>query len=63
MNLQTTMGSTDRLGKHAVYSFTYPNTLIAAYGPWMDTNIMIPTSVDICTILMKWFIQKEFLDN
>ena len=34
----------DRLGKNSVYAYLYPNMMINRYGPWMDTNIVVPKS-------------------
>lgn len=34
----------DRLGKSSVYAYLYPNMMINRYGPWMDTNVVIPKS-------------------
>lgn len=35
---------TDRLGGNSVYAYLYPNLMINRYGPWMDTNIVMPKS-------------------
>ena len=37
----------DRLGGNSVYAFMYPNMMINRYGPWMDTNIVIPKGEQI----------------
>ena len=34
----------DRLGGNSVYAYLYPNMMINRYGPWMDTNIVVPKS-------------------
>ena len=34
----------DRLGSSSVYAYLYPNMMINRYGPWMDTNVVIPQS-------------------
>ena len=34
----------DRLGGNSVYAYLFPNMMINRYGPWMDTNIVIPKS-------------------
>ena len=32
----------DRLAGNSVYAYLYPNMMINRYGPWMDTNIVVP---------------------
>ena len=34
----------DRLGGNAVFAYLFPNMMINRYGPWMDTNIVVPKS-------------------
>lgn len=34
----------ERLGDKAMYTFAYPNLAINRYGPWIDTNVVLPTA-------------------
>lgn len=66
LNLQIVPSSSknERLGNStAIYSFIYPNTLIARYGPWLDTNIIYPINENKTMIYMEWFVAKEFIEN
>ena len=38
-------GQKDRLGSSAVFAYLYPNMMINRYGPWMDTNVVFPISI------------------
>ena len=61
LNIQETPGSqqSDRIGEYAIYSFIYPNCMIAKYGPWLDVSIIFPLGVDKCKVSMKWFIDLD----
>jgi len=48
-----------RLGSRALYSFVYPNMMINRYGPWMDTNFVIPTSHNSCQVVFHWFADRD----
>ncbi|WRX20018.1 Aromatic-ring-hydroxylating dioxygenase [Theobroma cacao] len=41
----------DRLGSNALYAFIYPNFMINRYGPWMDTNLVIPLGPRRCLVM------------
>ena len=34
----------DRLAGNSVFAYLFPNMMINRYGPWMDTNIVMPKS-------------------
>ena len=63
LNIQEAPAQSERLGSHAVYSFIYPNTMIARYGPWLDISLIHPLAVDKCKVTMKWFISNEKKDD
>ena len=44
-SIQTVAGNAkdDRIGKAALFAYLYPNFMINRYGPWMDTNLVLPT--------------------
>lgn len=48
-----------RLGSSATYSFAYPNFMVNRYGPWMDTNTVIPTKHDTASVVFDYFLDVE----
>jgi len=52
-----------RVGAHALYIYLYPSLMINRYGPWMDTNMVIPTSHSTCTVVYDYFLQKDTLES
>ncbi len=44
-----------RVGQHADYAWIYPNFMVNRYGPWMDTNTVIPLSFDSCLIVFDYY--------
>ncbi|XP_068647672.1 choline monooxygenase, chloroplastic-like isoform X2 [Aristolochia californica] len=53
----------DRLGSKAVYAFIYPNFMINRYGPWMDTNLVIPQSHSKCLVIFDYFLEASLKDD
>lgn len=49
----------DRLGKNAVYAFIYPNFMINRYGPWMDTNLVLPLGTSKCQVIFDYFLEDS----
>lgn len=45
-------GQKERLGDRSIYAFLFPNMMINRYGPWMDTNVVLPLS-NLKTHLIK----------
>jgi len=41
---QTTDEGADRVGKSVLYAWLYPNFMINRYGPFLDTNCVIPVT-------------------
>lgn len=62
LSIQTTKSrnSDKRIGDGAVYAFIYPNIMLNRYGPWLDTNIVIPINEEECLVRIEWFIEKAF---
>ena len=46
-----------RLGEDAAYAWMYPNFMINLYGPWMDTNLVIPLDVDRCKVVFDYYFR------
>ena len=52
----------NRLGgdASATYAYVYPNFMVNRYGPWMDTNLVTPTSATTCTVTFEYFLEPAF---
>ncbi|CAA7048834.1 unnamed protein product [Microthlaspi erraticum] len=53
----------DRLGSKALYAFVYPNFMINRYGPWMDTNLVIPLGPRKCKVVFDYFLDPSLKDD
>ncbi|GKV11249.1 hypothetical protein SLEP1_g22516 [Rubroshorea leprosula] len=53
----------DRLGSKAFYAFIYPNFMINRYGPWMDTNLVIPLGPRKCLVVFDYFLEASLKDD
>ncbi|XP_061990313.1 choline monooxygenase, chloroplastic-like isoform X1 [Rosa rugosa] len=53
----------DRLGSKALYAFIYPNFMINRYGPWMDTNLVIPLGPRKCQVIFDYFLEASVKDD
>ncbi|PHT42586.1 Choline monooxygenase, chloroplastic [Capsicum baccatum] len=49
----------DRLGSKALYAFVYPNFMINRYGPWMDTNLVLPQGPRKCLVIFDYFLDSS----
>nr|VDD40641.1 unnamed protein product [Brassica oleracea] len=56
-------GGFDRLGSQALYAFVYPNFMINRYGPWMDTNLVIPLGPRKCKVVFDYFLDPSLKDD
>ncbi|GAY37279.1 hypothetical protein CUMW_027820 [Citrus unshiu] len=54
---------THRLGSKAFYAFIYPNFMINRYGPWMDTNLVIPLGPTRCKVVFDYFLDGSLMDD
>ncbi|KAG9456168.1 hypothetical protein H6P81_000676 [Aristolochia fimbriata] len=59
----TTTGGNDnyRMGSKALYAFVYPNFTIARYGPWLETNLVLPVSPGKCVVVFDYFLEASRL--
>ncbi|XP_054806671.1 choline monooxygenase, chloroplastic isoform X2 [Prosopis cineraria] len=55
--------SYDRLGKNAIYAFVYPNFMINRYGPWMDTNLVLPLGHNKCQVVFDYYLEHCLKDD
>ncbi|KAG1363532.1 putative Choline monooxygenase, chloroplastic [Cocos nucifera] len=53
----------DRLGSKAGYAFIYPNFMVNRYGPWLDTNLIIPLCFAKCQVIFDYFLDYSLLDD
>ncbi|CAM8936067.1 unnamed protein product [Rhodiola kirilowii] len=53
----------DRLGLKALYAFIYPNFMINRYGPWMDTNLVLPLGHKKCRVVFDYFLEASLADD
>ncbi|XP_052181877.1 choline monooxygenase, chloroplastic-like [Diospyros lotus] len=53
----------DRLGSKALYAFIYPNFMINRYGPWMDTNLVLPLGPRKCQVIFNYFLDASLKDD
>ncbi|KAH9616530.1 hypothetical protein KSS87_019433 [Heliosperma pusillum] len=53
----------DRLGSTALYAFVYPNFMINRYGPWMDTNLVLPLGPRKCKVVFDYFLDGSLKDD
>ncbi|CAH2077540.1 unnamed protein product [Thlaspi arvense] len=53
----------DRLGSKALYAFIYPNFMINRYGPWMDTNLVLPLGPRKCKVVFDYFLDPSLKDD
>ncbi|XP_057987930.1 choline monooxygenase, chloroplastic isoform X2 [Hevea brasiliensis] len=52
-----------RLGSKVLYAFIYPNFMINRYGPWMDTNLVLPLGPRKCQVIFDYFIEAHHKDD
>ncbi|PSS36381.1 Choline monooxygenase [Actinidia chinensis var. chinensis] len=53
----------DRLGSKALYAFIYPNFMVNRYGPWMDTNLVLPLGSRKCQVIFDYFLDASLKDD
>ncbi|XP_021751166.1 choline monooxygenase, chloroplastic-like isoform X2 [Chenopodium quinoa] len=56
-------GEFDRLGSEALYAYIYPNFIINRYGPWMDTNLVVPLGPRKCQVVFDYFLDASLKDD
>ncbi|XP_028052848.1 choline monooxygenase, chloroplastic [Camellia sinensis] len=53
----------ERLGSKALYAFIYPNFMINRYGPWMDTNLVLPIGSRKCQVIFDYFLDASLKED
>jgi len=49
----------ERIGEGAIYAWIYPNFMINAYGPCIDSNVILPLGPDSCRVLYDFFFAES----
>lgn len=52
-------GELSRLGGTSLYVYQHPNLMWNRYGPWLDTNLVIPVSPSECIVYFDYFLDLE----
>lgn len=52
----------ERIGDGAVYAWLHPNFMINAYGPCIDTNVVLPVTHDRCKIVYDFYFATDDAD-
>nr|XP_043619551.1 choline monooxygenase, chloroplastic [Erigeron canadensis] len=53
----------NRLGSKSIYAFIYPNFMVNRYGPWMDTNLVLPLGPRRCKVIFDYFLDASLKDD
>ena len=56
-------GADQRLGECVTYAWLYPNFFINRYGRMMDTNLVLPLSVDRCEVVFDFYVDYEDVEE
>lgn len=59
----TTAGTDKRLGDKVIYAWMFPNFFINRYGRMMDTNLVLPISVNKCQVVFDFYFDYENLEE
>ncbi len=49
----------DAQGQAAAYAFLFPNFMMNAYGPWLDTHHVMPCSATQCSVHFTWYLHPD----
>ncbi|CAH1265556.1 Hypp3197 [Branchiostoma lanceolatum] len=61
-NEQSTEGQ--RYGQAGyIVANVFPNLAVNRYGPWLDTNLLLPLAADRTRIVMDYFLEEDFVKN
>jgi choline monooxygenase len=58
---QSDPDSTSRMGAEALYIWLSPTFAINRYGPYMDTNLIVPLSVDKTRVIFDYYAEPSAL--
>lgn len=46
-----------------MYAFVYPNLMVNRYGPWMDTNVVLPSGPDSSFVQFDYWLHRSLAHN
>jgi len=46
-------------GERSIYAYLFPNFMLNRYGPWLDTNAVVPTGPRTCSIVYDYFLEAS----
>lgn len=49
----------ERVGTGALYAFVHPHFMLNRYGPFLDTNWVVPVSPDRTLVVFEYFVDPE----
>jgi choline monooxygenase len=52
-----------RVHGKAVYGYLYPNLMLNRYGCWLDSNLVIPTGLHSCEVIIDYYIDPSKLSD
>lgn len=47
----------------SAYAFLYPNLMMNRYGPWLDTNLVLPTSINSCRVIFNYYLHPTYCED
>lgn len=56
-------GADARLGEKVIYAWLYPNFFVNRYGRMMDTNVVMPLTVDSCQVIFDFYVDYQDVDE
>ncbi len=63
LQLCESSGKDDRLGEKVLYAWLYPNFFINRYGRMMDTNLVLPVTVDTCEVVFDFYVDYDDIED
>ncbi|XP_078679457.1 uncharacterized protein LOC144915090 [Branchiostoma floridae x Branchiostoma belcheri] len=52
-----------RYGEGYTVANIFPNLAVNRYGPWLDTNLLLPLAADRTRIVMDYFLEEDYVKN
>ena len=49
-----------RIGERVLYAWIHPNFMINRYGPWMDTNVVLPVDEHTCDVVFDYYLDPGY---
>lgn len=50
--------ATVRVGDEALYAWIHPVWMVNRYGPWLDTNLVIPKGPEACEVVFDYYVDR-----